>query len=138
MSDRPFSDPKVPPTEDSLEAAIGESYSSYRKLMGLIASFSHSWHFSKSSGWMLKVFERQKALFYLFLLDGGFKLSIAVRENERDAFLQDVELSSRHEQLSAAKKYAEGYALQFEVRNEGDFEKVEPFITKLIGLRTNS
>ncbi len=138
MTDRPFSDPKVSPTEDSLKAAIGESYTAYRKLMVLSAGFTHAWNFSKSSGWMLKVFERQKALFYLILLNGGFKVSMAIRESERDAFMRDAELVSMHEQLSAAKNYAEGYALQFEIRNEGDFQKVEAFITKLISLRTSS
>jgi hypothetical protein len=131
MSDRPFFDPKVSPTENSLEAVIGAAYPCYRKLMGLTESFRHTWHFSKSSGWMLKVFEGQKALFYLIILQGGFKISMAVREYERDALLQDAELTNLHEQLSAAKKYAEGYALQFEIQNEGDFEKVEAFITKL-------
>ena len=137
MSDRPFSDPKVSPTEDSLKAVLGGTYPCYRKLMVLTESFSHSWNFSKSSGWMLKIFERQKALFYLILLQGGFKINMAVREDERKAFMQDVELASLHEQLSAVKKYAEGYALQLEIQSESDFEKVKPFIKKLISFRTN-
>jgi len=138
MSERPFSDPKVSPSEDSLKAAIGDSYASYRKLMTLTASFTHAWNFSKSSGWMLKVFEGQKALFYLILLFGGFKVSMAIRESERDTFLQDAEMADLHAMLSAAKKYAEGYALQFEIQNEGDFDKVELFFIKLISQRTKS
>jgi hypothetical protein len=128
---------EVPPSDESLITLFGTVYSSYLKLMEMTASFSHAWHFSKSSGWMLKVFERQKALLYLILLEGGFKLSMAVREDERQVLLQDAELASLHEQLSTAKKYAEGYALQFEIRSGTDFNQVEPFISKLICLRTN-
>jgi hypothetical protein len=135
VTDRPFSDPTSAPAEADLEAAFGEAWSFYRQLMAKVAAFGHAWNFSKSSGWMLKVFDRQKALFYLIPLQNGFKLSLAIREGERAALLQDAGLQNLHERLSAAKKYSEGYALQFEVKEYGDFGIVELLIPKLIKLR---
>jgi hypothetical protein len=37
--------------------------------------------------------------------------------------------------LKSAKKYREGYALQFNIKNKGNFETVTLLIKKLIALR---
>ncbi|MBA4385329.1 MAG: hypothetical protein C0410_11385 [Anaerolinea sp.] len=138
MIESPFSNPEFPPDEKALERAFGTNFKAYRQLMTLAVSFSREWNFSKTSGWMLKVFTKKKALFYLTHLEGGFKLSLTIRESEREAFLQDGELVGLHEKIAAAKKFVEGVYLQFEILSETDFEIVEPFITKLINLRINS
>jgi hypothetical protein len=85
---------------------------------------------------MLKVFDARKALFFLIPLKGGFKVSMAVRATERNAFLQDGELRMLQEKLSSSKKYSEGFALQFNITNRDDFQPVEQLIKKLITLRT--
>ena len=138
MTESPFSNPEFPPNEQALECTFGANYESYRKLMTLAASFSREWNFSKTSGWMLKVFTKKKALFYLTRLEGGFKLSLTLRETEREALLQESELIGLHEKIASAKKFVEGFYLQFEILSKADFRIVEPFITKLIALRTNS
>lgn len=138
MIESSFSNPGLPPNEQALERAFGANYENYRQLITLTGSFRREWNFSKTSGWMLKVFTKKKALFYLTHLEGGFKLSLTIRESEREVFLQDVELVALREKIASAKKFVEGFYLQFEIQNEADFKIVEPFITKLIYLRTNS
>lgn len=84
---------------------------------------------------MLKLHDRRKALLYLIPLYGGFKVSLTVRENERNAFLSDGELSTMHDKISSSKKYPEGFALQFEIANKKEFQPLELVIRKLIAIR---
>jgi len=47
---------------------------------------------------MIRLFDRKKALLYLIPLHNAFKISLAMRENERDAFLGDDEMGIMHVQ----------------------------------------
>ena len=135
MGERPFLDKSSRPTEQMLQSAFGEIYTYYEKLIDTADTFSQDWNFSKSSGWMLKVHDKKKALFYLIPLKNEFKISMAIRENERKTFLDDIELKIIHDMLKSAKKYREGYALRFNIKYNGDFETVTLLIKKLIVLR---
>ncbi len=135
MKERPFLDNSGKPTEQAMRAALGGAHTYYKKVIGLVNSYSQEWTFTKSSGWMLKVFDRKKALLYLIPLHDGFKISLAIRENEREAFLRDDELEIMHDRISSAKKYSEGFALQFDVANRKESQPVELFIGKLIAIR---
>lgn len=84
---------------------------------------------------MLKVHQKNKALFYLIPLKNKFKISLALRENERDAFLDDNELKIFNEILLSPMKYREGYAMVFQVNEDDEYEDFEIFIKKLILLR---
>ena len=137
MTERPFLDQSNKPTEQAIQVALGSTYTDYKKVIGLVSAYSETWTFTKSSGWMLKIYDRKKALLYVIPLHNAFKISLTIRENERDAFLDDDELGIIHDQISLSKKVSEGFALQFEIANENDFQPVALFITKLIGLRIN-
>ena len=91
--------------------------------------------FSKSGGWMLKIFDRKKAMLYLIPFNNGYKISLAIRENERENLLRDDTLVKIHNQIRLAKKFVEGFALQFEIFNDDDYQIIELFITKLIVFR---
>jgi hypothetical protein len=114
---------------------LGNAYTCYQKIIDQTGSFLQEWAFSKSSGWMLKIHDRKKALLYLIPLNAGFRISLTIRENERNNFLCDDELINMHDQISSAKKYTEGFALQFDVANQKEYQPVEQFIRKLGALR---
>jgi hypothetical protein len=135
MEERPFSDENSEPTKETLKKVLGNAYPYYETLMNIPDSFSKDWNFFKSSGWMLKVHERKKALFYLVPLDNGFNVSMAIRENERKVFLKDDELKTIHNMLKSAKQYREGFELRFDVIDDADFEIVESLIKKLTDIR---
>jgi hypothetical protein len=103
MEERLFLDKDSKPTGQSLQSAFGDIYIYYDKLMETADSFSKDWNFSKSSGWMLKVHHKKKALFYLIPLKNEFKISMAIRENERDIFLEDDESKTIRDKILAAK-----------------------------------
>jgi hypothetical protein len=135
MEERPFSDKEDEPTEEKLKETLENSYVYYKELMDITKSFSKDWNFSKASGWMLKVHDKKKALFYLIPLKNEFKISMAVRENERKSFLENNELEMIHNMIKSAKKYREGYALRFDIKNNENFKIIKLLIKKLIDLR---
>jgi hypothetical protein len=133
--ERPFADATARPTAPALESVLGRAFGRYESLLGLAPAFAHEWNFSKTSGWMLKVHDGKKALFYLIPLEGGFKISMAIRESEREALMTDRDLTPLDGILASAKKYPEGFGVQFEVDDKADFAVVEAFICKLIAAR---
>ena len=62
---RPFIDKNTKPEGESLKIGLGNTYTYYQQAEALASKFIQDWNFSKSSGWMLKVHEKKKALFYL-------------------------------------------------------------------------
>ena len=136
MEERPFIENSIKPTDQTIQVALRSTYIYYKNVVDLASSFSQEWTFSNSGGWMLKVYDRKKALFYLIPLNDSFKISLTLRENERQAFLLDDELKMLHDKISSSKKYVEGFALQFEIANKNEFQSLELFIRKLIALRT--
>lgn len=135
MNDRPFLDISNKPTELTMQAALGSAYTYYKEIVGLVSLYSQEWTFTKSSGWMLKIYDQKKALLYLIPLNDGFKVSLTIRENERETFLHDDELGNMRDKLSSSKKYTEGFALQFDIVNKNEFQPLELFVRKLIAIR---
>ena len=135
MKERPFIDQSIKPTEPAVQTALGSTATYYEKIIGLTSSYAQKWTFTKSSGWMLKIYDRNKALLYLIPLKDGFEISLAIRENEREAFLRDDELKILHNKISSSKKYMEGFALQFDITDQNEFQPLELFIAKLIAIR---
>ena len=136
MEERPFIEKSIKPTDQTIQVALRSTYIYYKNVVDLVSSFSQEWTFSNCGGWMLKVYDRKKALFDLIPLNDSFKISLTLRENERQAFLLDDELKMLHDKISSSKKYVEGFALQFEIANKNEFQSLELFIRKLIALCT--
>ena len=133
--ERPFLEKAKKPTEQTLQSALGDSYAFYTWAIKLAGAFSQSWTFTKSSGWMLKVHDLKKALFYLIPLHEGLKFSLTMREAEREIFLRDVDLAAMHDSIASARKFHEGFALHFDVASQEDFQAFELFTRKLIAER---
>ena len=135
MADRPFLAQSSKPNDESLQAALGPAYGDYRAILGHTTAFVRDWTFTRTGGWILKIHDRKKALLYLIPLNQGFRMSMAIREREREDMLRDPELVSVHEALSSARKYPEGFALAFEVGGQSAIGPAELLITKLIAER---
>jgi hypothetical protein len=134
--ERPFNDASTRPVETAIAATLGSAHSRFKIVEELADGFMADWNFVKGSGWMLKIHAKRKALLYLVPLQGAFRISMAIREAERDLLLQDPDLAPLHEMLASAKKYPEGFYLQLDVNDEMDFGPVESLVIKLIAART--
>ena len=135
MKERPFCQKTSKPTTDNIKKVLLSAFSYYNQFMKNTKTFSKEWNYSKSSGWIQKVFDNKKALLYLIPLTNQFIISMTVRENEREILLNDKEIDFHKEQLKQAKKYSEGYAIRFSINDKESFSSTIIFIKKIIALR---
>jgi len=135
MDERPFPDKSKKPDEENLKTTLSKVFSAYTKLLKQTSSFKSEWAFYKSSGWILKVYDSKKALLYVVPKYNEFMVSMTIRENERDVFLKDHNLSFAHEDLKNSKKYPEGYAIRFSIKTKKEFDNISLYLDKLISMR---
>jgi hypothetical protein len=135
MKRRLFASADVTPTEALLRKQLGSAIEYYIAITGKSGDYRKQWHFSRGNGWILKVDDMQKALYYLIAFDEGIEISLTVRESERADFLRNKELERLHPQLELGTKYSEGYALRFGVENAADCNSVMLFLKALMKVR---
>jgi hypothetical protein len=135
MEEKLFLDQRKPPTDRSLRAGLGPAYQHYTSVSKAAASYSQDWTFTRSGGWMLKVWRAKKALLYLIPLRQGLKVSLAIRETERAALLEDDDLEAMRDKLVEARRFSEGFALQFKLVGDRDHRSFDLFLRRLMDLR---
>lgn len=135
MPERPFLAARPRPTDEAIAEVLGGAARCFDDLMDATSTFRREWNHSKASGWMLKTHDGKKALFYLVPLEGSFLITMTVRAEERIALLADARVRSVHEQLRAAKNFAEGHALQFLVAGPPSFRAFRTLLDSVIVLR---
>lgn len=135
MKSRPFMDKNVQPAGEDISMALESTSVLYKRIMDQATGFRTSWTYSAASGWLQKVADSKKALFYVIIEHGYFTLSLTVRPGERILFLDDAGLKDIAVQLRDARKVAEGYHMLLNVRDKKQAEQVSSFIEKLIALR---
>lgn len=135
MAERPFGDKNNKPTTESLKTILQDAFKYYLDISKVTKSFLHEWNYSKSSGWIEKVHKNKKALYYLIPLENSFKISMAIREKELSSITHDETMKYYHQLLRDAKKYSEGFNVQFEINNNEDYENAFRFIESIITQR---
>ena len=135
VDEQPFLEKVNRPTNDTLRLALGDTWPAYERILAIAVGFKPSWNHYKSSGWMLKVADKKKALYYVVPLQGGFNVGLTVRPAERELLLHDEAVSQLHEPLADAQKYSEGFALRFQIRQVDDAQSLESLLLRVIALR---
>ena len=135
MKRRLFTDADVTPTEALLRKGLGTAMDYYYGIVAKAADYRRQWQHSRGNGWILKVDDTRKALFYLVPLEDGIEVSLTVRDAERQEFLKDKELEDLQPQLEGATKYSEGYALRFDIETAAQYAPVVLFLTRLMEMR---
>ena len=123
------------PDSAVLSKVLKDTYIYFTELLELTKAYRVSWSFSKASGWVQKTADNKKALYYLIPLNGAIQINLTLRENERELLLHNGILTFAYEAMLSAKKYAEGFLLQFTVSDEQSFKDCKTFIAELIKLR---
>jgi hypothetical protein len=136
MKKRLFTDADVTPTEALLRKKLGAAMDYYVSIVAKSGDYRKQWQFSRGNGWILKVDDMHKALFYLIPFDGGIEVSLTVRDGERARFLKSEALQKLFPQLESATKYSEGFALRFGIESEAECRSVTEFLTTLIQMRS--
>jgi len=135
MGFRPFLDKSNEPTDQTLQAALGNKYAYFKNVIDLTSSYLYEWVFTESGGWILKIHDQDKTLLYLIPYKERFKISLTISTEERDAFLRDNELAGLHYKISSSKKFTEGFSLQFDTANITELQRSDLVIRKLITIR---
>jgi hypothetical protein len=127
---------EVTPDDSELKQRLGEIYSAYKEIVTLTEGYLHEWkYYGQKYGWQFKVIRKGKALLWLTPAEGSFRVGFAVRENERQALIDSNLPAKTKEELTAAKKYAEGYPLRLSVTRKSDMKPVRLAIETLKSMR---
>jgi hypothetical protein len=136
MKRRLFTDSDVPPTDALLRKQLGGAMAFYLAILATSGNYRKQWQYSRGNGWILKVDDMRKALYYLIAFEEGIEISLTVRDSERTDFLKNKALEKLSPQLEAATKYSEGYALRFEIESATECKSVSQFLTELMKVRS--
>jgi len=135
MKKRLFTDSETEPTDYLLEKQLGKAIHFYRRIVGASGNCRRQWQFNRGNGWILKVHDAYKPMYYLIAFDEGIEISLTVRDIEREDFLKNTELEASFPELADGKKYSGGYALRFEIENEADCSSASRFLENLMKTR---
>ena len=125
-----FDDKSKQPTEADLARVLKGSFAFWNDLKKRIASrfpsLTAEWGFtSKSTGWGLRLKNKERVILYMTPCEGYFLASFALGE-KAVAAAHDCNLaSSVLSVINSAKRYAEGRGVRLEVRNGRDVRNVE-------------
>ena len=136
MKKRLFTDSDIEPTDYLLHKHLGKAIHFYQSILSVSRNYRTQWHFNRGNGWILKVHDTYKPLYYLIAFDDGVEVSLTVRDTERDDCLKKIELKDSHPQLSSGIRYSGGYALRFEIETELACSSVSQFLAHLMKIRT--
>jgi hypothetical protein len=134
-ADRVFVDAALKPTEAALSEALGGTRQFYDRVLALAEGHAATWGFAKGSGWMLKVADKKKALFYVTPLRGRFNVGLTLRESEREELLKREDLAPLHDAMREARQFSEGYALYFSVDGAEGCAQVEALVPNIVAMR---
>jgi hypothetical protein len=137
MKRRLLTDANVAPTEALIRKQLGSAMDYYVGIISKSGDFRKQWQYSRGNGWILKVDDMRKALYYLIPFDGGIEISLTVRDREKADFLKDKEFEKLYPQLESATKYSEGFALRFEIESSGQCKSVTKLLTRLMEMRSS-
>jgi hypothetical protein len=129
MKTRLFTDMNVVPTDALLRKQLAAAFQYYEMILQASGGFRRQWQFSRGNGWLLKVDDTRKALYYLIAFEDGIEISMTVRDAERQHFVASQKYEKLQTQLEAATKYPEGYALRFGIETLADCSSVSQFIS---------
>ena len=124
------------PDEELLRKQLGRTLPYFLKLKEEAAGFAQGWkYYGAKHGWIYKVADRKKALFWLTPIEKGFRLGFSLREQERESLLHLELPDALAHAIRDAAKYPEGYGFRVEVRDRNSFSAAETIIRSLIEMR---
>lgn len=126
----------IKPTDKILVVDLKKSKDYFDEICSFIKSnygdITPEWKFyNKKSGWVLKLFNKKRNVLFIVPCQAYFKAVFTFGEKATDlVLLSDLPQFIKNE-LTIAKKYAEGRTIQIDVKQEIDCK----FILKLIEIK---
>lgn len=117
-----FTDKNHPPSDEALRSTLAEAHAAWVRLVELVASrvtpLSPVWGFtSASTGWGLRLKRGERVIVYMTPGQGQFLVSFALGEKAVAAAHAAKLPAPFLRTIDAARRYAEGRGVRFEVRH---------------------
>ena len=128
-----FDDKSTKPDEKSLKRSLGDTYAVWQTidehLQQEYGDISSEWnHYSKKSGWVLKVVQKKRAIFYLIPQKGHFDVSFVFGDKAVAAAEQSKLPQKMMEELRNARRYVEGRGLRVPVKSSRALKSVKTLV----------
>jgi hypothetical protein len=134
MSANVFIDKLAKPDDQALVRALGTTYPLWAEIEKHVAT-EHSesteeWkYYGPKSGWTLKTLRKKRNLFFFTPYQGYFLIAFVFGDRAVAEILKSDLPKAMIEEVTNAKKYAEGRGLRVEVKTRRDVESVKKLIS---------
>jgi len=85
-------------------------------------------YYGEKNGWVLKTYLKKRNLFFIGIYDDYFRIAFVFGDKTFKLIMESPVSIKTKKTLNEAKKYAEGRAIHFEVRDDQDLEDIETLI----------
>jgi hypothetical protein len=134
-----FLDKDTEPTQAELKKALGETYSSWKKLEKTALKFKPdavcAWNFAgEKYGWSYRISDAKRVLIYLLPRDKFFKVAFVFGAKAYDTIMSTSIAPFIKTELKNAKPYAEGRGIRMEIKDASLLMD----LAELINIKMNS
>lgn len=133
MANSYFEDKSSLPDEIALQKALAGSYILWEELKGFIIDnfpkISEEWkHYGAKSGWVKKVYSKKRNLMFFTPRDGYFRVGMVFGDKAVKVILDSGLPQRIIDEISNARKYAEGRGIRIEAKSESDIENLKKLL----------
>ena len=139
MSENQFKEKNLVPDEQSIRETLKSNYVHLEAIRSFISESigetKEEWkYYGAKYGWNLKNFYKKRNLYFISMYDGYFKISFVFGERAFNAIMESDITTALKQELSEARKYAEGRGLSIDVRDDMYLDDIK----KLLQIKINN
>jgi len=128
-----FDDKNVAPWESTLKETLGDNYVFWKTIRDYVyqkyPNAIEEWKFpGEKYGWSFWIKDKKRVIIYLLPRDTYFKISMIFGKKAKEKILLTDISAEIKEMLVAAKVYAEGCGIRFDVRDESLLNDIRKLI----------
>ena len=133
MSANVFIDKLAKPDDQALVRALGKTYPLWAEIEKLIATTLgksvEEWkYYGLKSGWTMKTLYKKRNLFFFTACKGYFRIAFVFGDRAVAEIVTSDLPKAMIEEITNAKKYAEGRGIRIDVKTRRDVESVKKLI----------
>ena len=127
-----FMDKSIKPTADDLPQVLDKTYSLWKLIHDIVLEKYPDgfceWNFpGKKYGWSYRIKDKRRAIIYFLPREGYFKVAFVFGQKAYDVIMESEIADEIKNELSLARKYAEGRGIGIEMKDDtkdGDIKKL--------------
>lgn len=122
--DTVFNDKDHQPSDEDMKELLKRSFTHFNKLREMSKDQIQEWkYYGKKNGWIFKVSNKKRGLFYLTPYAGCIRVCMTVNQADKELVLQSACDDQIKAELQDARKYAEGFPIRIPVRIKKDLDQ---------------